>query len=502
MVSRPATCALDEPTVAVRAQPIDNLPAEDAERAVQSAVVPAAPHRWSDRGLLHPAPAAADRSAARAKPRFFYGWLILPLAMLAMVASSPGQTFGVSIFNEPIRLSLGLSHTQMAAAYTLGTLLGAVPIMYIGVLMDRHGIRRTMLGVITAVLLSCLLISAAQNWLTLALGFFFLRMLGPGALSLLSGSALPFWFDRRLGMVEGLRSVGHAGSMAIVPMLNLWLVSEYGWRGAYALLGCGIWLVLFPLYLLLYRDRPEEVGQAIDNGLGSERWQETAAEADAAAPPARPASPQHQFTLQQAFGTFSFWVAALGSSMFGLVHTALFFSMVAIYQERGLSEQDAANTMVLFAVSLAMMQLLGGVLADRMRPQPMLATGLAGLSVGVALLYVATDPLWAIAAGLVMGATLGIYSGAVQPLWARYFGRQHLGKIRGVLMTMNIALSSIGPLIAGTVRDLQGDFDLALWVFIALPLPLALLSCFAAAPQPIKGSGANCAKHPQGRSGN
>ncbi len=169
--------------------------------------------------------------------------------------------------------------------------------------------------------------------------------------------------------------------------------------------------------------------------------------------------------------------------MFGLVHTALFFSMVSIYQERGLSEQDAANTMVVFAVSLAVMQLIGGALADRMRAQPMLATGLAGLSLGVAMLHVARDPLWAIASGLMMGATLGIYSGAVQPLWARYFGRRHLGKIRGVLMTMNIALSSIGPLIAGTARDLQGDFDLALWVFIALPLPLALLSCFATAPR-------------------
>ncbi len=483
MASRPATCVLDEPQVSSRASFINNLPAQDAERAVQLAVESAATRRRSDRGELQLERVSADGEAPPAtRHRFFYGWLILPLAMLAMVASSPGQTFGVSIFNEPIRVSLGLSHTQMAAAYTLGTLLGAIPIMYIGMLMDRHGIRRTMLGVITAVLLSCLLISAAQNWLMLALGFFFLRMLGPGALSLLSGSALPFWFDRRLGMVEGLRSVGHAGSMAIVPMLNLWLVGEYGWRGAYALLGCGIWLVLFPLYLLLYRDRPEEVGQAIDNGDLSPSG--SAAEAGAATVPlAQPPTPQHQFTLQQAFGTFSFWVAALGSSMFGLVHTALFFSMVAIYQERGLSEQDAANTMVVFAVSLAMMQLIGGVLADRSRPQPMLTIGLAGLSVGVAMLYIASDPLWAIASGLMMGATLGIYSGAVQPLWARYFGRQHLGKIRGVLMTMNIALSSVGPLIAGTVRDLQGDFDWALWVFIALPLPLAFLSCFAAAPR-------------------
>jgi hypothetical protein len=46
---------------------------------------------------------------------------MLPLATLALVASSPGQTFGVSIFNEPMRESLSLSHSQFAAAYMLGT---------------------------------------------------------------------------------------------------------------------------------------------------------------------------------------------------------------------------------------------------------------------------------------------------------------------------------------------------------------------------------------------
>jgi MFS transporter, OFA family, oxalate/formate antiporter len=449
------------------------------------------------------AEANVDQTVARRG--IYYGWVILPLVMLAMVASSPGQTFGVSIFNEPIRQSLGLSHTQMAAAYTLGTLLGAIPIMYIGVLMDRHGIRRTTLGVLTVLCLACLLTSAAQNWLMLAIGFFFLRMLGPGALSLLSGSALPFWFERRLGFVEGLRSVGHAASMATIPIVNLWLVNEFGWRGAYALLGCSIWLVLFPLYLVLFRNRPEEVGQLIDDGrigdgttslrsaTGSDAFrsgEEVAESIDRSTVLRQPISLQqrHDFTLAQSLRTYSFWTAALGSSMFGLVHTALFFSMIPIYQERGLTERDAATTLMVFAVSLALMQLIGGALADRMRAQPLLAIGLAGLSLGVGILYLASDPLWAIASGLVMGMTLGIFSGAIQPLWARYFGRQHLGKIRGVLMTMNIALSSVGPLIAGTARDLQGDFDLAMWMFIVLPIPLALMSCFASPPKPPQPS--------------
>ena len=43
-------------------------------------------------------------------------------AMLAMIATSPGQTFGISIFNPSFRLSLGLSHSQLTGAYMIGTL--------------------------------------------------------------------------------------------------------------------------------------------------------------------------------------------------------------------------------------------------------------------------------------------------------------------------------------------------------------------------------------------
>ena len=43
---------------------------------------------------------ANDDIADGATPStFFYGWLMLPLAMLLKIASSPGQTFGFSFFN-------------------------------------------------------------------------------------------------------------------------------------------------------------------------------------------------------------------------------------------------------------------------------------------------------------------------------------------------------------------------------------------------------------------
>ena len=121
----------------------------------------------------------------------YYGWLMLPLSIAALVASSPGQTFGVSIFNEPMRLSLKLSHGQLAATYTLGTLLGALPITLFGWYMDRHGIRRAMLLAVTLFAGACLMTSVVRGWASLLLAFWLLRMLGPGALSFVSANTLP-----------------------------------------------------------------------------------------------------------------------------------------------------------------------------------------------------------------------------------------------------------------------------------------------------------------------
>ena len=419
--------------------------------------------------------AVIDETDWQPPARLYYGWVMLPLAMVALVASSPGQTFGISIFNEPMRLSLGLTHGQLAWAYTLGTLFGAVPIAYIGRLMDRHGLRRTMLGVVTLFALACLATSRAEGWLTLTASFCLLRMLGPGALGFLSGNTLAFWFERRLGTVEGLRLLGMALAMAVIPLLNLWLVERWGWHGAYALLGIGLWLAIFPTFFLLFRNRPDEVGQAIDGAIVPQ------AEATAVVS----AIDESGLTLAEALRTRSFWIMTVGTALFGLILTAVFFCLAPIFQERGLSEQHAAATLMVYAIALAATQLAGGMLADRLPAPPLLAVGVAGLALGVVVLHVATTTILAqIACGL-LGASQGLFFGATQPLWARYFGRRHIGEIRGVLMTINVASSSLGPLIAGVTKDHFGKFDFAMIAFALASLPVAVLSTFATPPARI-----------------
>jgi len=464
--------------------------------------------------------AAAQAAVAAAAPRIYYGWYMLLLAMVAAIATSPGQTFGVSIFNEPMRLELNLTHGQLALAYTLGTLLGAIPITWIGGKADRIGLRRALLLVLAMFGGACLVMAATLNWIMLVVGFTLLRMLGPGGLSLLSSNILPFWFQRRLGTLEGFRQTAMALGMAVIPAVNLWLVLAIGWRGAYLLMGCGL-VMLLPVFWLWFRNHPREVGQFIDGRRKSETSRRPAIDVGATiacpitastvpssgvapaviSPAVIPTSGPdaaasslaldedsdssewevHSYSLRDACVTPVFWIVVLASALFALIHTGVFFSLVPILEEHGLQAGHGALLLMTFAVSLAVHQLLGGWIADRVAPAWQMAVGQLLFAIGLGMLYAGYGLGPILFAGVLMGAAQGIFFAAANPLWARYFGLRHLGSIRGFLMSFNVALSAMGPLLVGWFHDLFGNFHGILLAFALSPLLFAF-SCLLVRP--------------------
>lgn len=420
-------------------------------------------NRHPDSGPVHPV-------CAFLASRLYYGWVILAIATLAAICTSPSQTFGIAPFNSAIRQDLGLSHSQLAAAYMFGTLLASLPMSYIGMLSDRFGLRRSKIVVVVLLAAACGVTAMASGLLTLFLAFFLLRMLGQGALSMLSSNTLAFWFERRLGTVEGLRHLGMAGAIGIVPAMNLWLLDAVGWRWAYLILGSAMLVLMLPLLLWLFHDRPEHVGQCCDGAPVD----------DEADPADDPATPLAGFTLGEAVRMRTFWFAALPWVLWGMVNTAVLFHIVPLFEQRGLGEADVAALFTAFAVSLAIMHVIGGALADRVPLPWLIAASTACVALSMLWMNAVDSRAMVIGCGACMGVAQATLLAAMSPLWPRYFGRRHIGSIRGFLATLAVASTSVGPFILGAARDWTGEYDGALTAFagiavlVAVAAPLAI----------------------------
>lgn len=412
---------------------------------------------------------------------FYYGYVIVPVAMLAQIASSPGQTFAISAFTPALRDSLHFANSQLAAAYMFGTILAALPLSFIGPISDRWGIRATTVLVSLGLSAACFFASRVQGFYSLLVAFLMLRFLGQGALSLLSANIVSMWFQQHLGKVSAVMSVGMAGAFALVPVIMLESIARSGWRATYAITGAVISVTLVPISLLLLKNRPEDVGQLPDgmkekeSGAahgGEEKESKLDGEAGIVwAPP--------ELTLREAFVERSFWIIAVAMMVWALVGTGIVFWSIEIFDQRGIPADQSKLLFTTFSACMLAAQVVGGMLADLLPLNRLLSAGFVLLSAGtLAVIYV--EEAWQVHVfAALFGTGQGIAIAANSTMWVRYFGRQHLGKIRGVGWCLTVAGSGCGPFIMGRVFDSYGEFDWGLWIFVAMLVPFAPLALLA-----------------------
>ncbi len=417
------------------------------------------------------------------RPRFYYGWVMAPIATIGMMCTAPAQTFGVSVFTPFIRASLDLTPAQVAAAYMAGTFLASLPLTWIGMYMDRYGPRLTLFVITLCFTSACVLLSQATGVILLFAAFFMLRLFGNGALSMVSTNTLAYWFNRRLGFMAGLKAMGMAAAIAMAPRFHYILIEQFGWRTAYLLLGILISIVLLPLTLLLYRNRPEDIGQRMD---GDPACPESSGPIDSQ-------TGLEGWLFQRVVRTRSYWIAAACVALWALIGTAVAFCTPALFESRGLEAGAAAErTTKLFTamgITLLATNVFAGMMADRVRLNRLLCAGMLALSAVVFLLRMPGSENFVIAVGCMLGVTQAMVTAVSATLWVRYFGRRELGRIRGSIATILVAASSVGPFIVDGIASLVGSYQGVLTGLALTPIPLAVAALFADKPGAIESAG-------------
>ncbi|HKX26155.1 MAG TPA: MFS transporter [Blastocatellia bacterium] len=374
---------------------------------------------------------------------FYYGWVNLTVAALAMVGTLPGRTQGLGLITEPLLKDLELDRVLFAQINLWATLIGSVLCLGIGRLIDRLGSRIVLTGVSLALGGVVLLMSGVRGALWLALLITLTRGLGQSALSVVSITIVGQWFKRRLNMAMAIYTVVlSVGFMVAFPIVGA-AVTNSGWRPTWAGIGGAILFGLAPIGWLLVRRTPEACGLWLDGERPSGEEPETAITGQ---------------TLGQALLTPAFWVFALASSVYGLIASGIALFNESILKELGFNASIYYRSLVVTALTALIGNFLGGWLTSRWSLSRLLTLAMSLLAGSLLALPQLRSP-WHVA---VYAATMGLAGGFVMVIffsfWSHAYGRAHLGKIQGAAQTLTVLASAVGPLLLAQCVSRTGSY--------------------------------------------
>lgn len=411
---------------------------------------------------------------------FYYGWVVAFAGTLGVVTSIPGQTMGVSAFNESLLRDMNLDRSGLSYAYLGGTLLSGLLLPLAGKVYDRIGDRR--LGVLACIGMgmTLLLLSRADSMarylgngevmslLLMGVLFFLLRFSGQGVLTMVSRTMVSKWFRRHRGFVIGCSGVVVSFAFGYAPRFLHQLVSHFGWREAWQILGLVSMLMMGGLAWLLFRDTPESCSLELDAAEGH----------DSNDLPEEPS-----FTWKQAKGTFAFWGVALALFSQALIVTALTFHLEALATGQGLSGREGFEIFFPMSIIATITGFLAGWYCDKgpIRWLVLFMMACTGLGCYGSIRMESELGYWMTAAGF--GLSGGCFSPLSSVALPNFFGRDHIGEISGRCMSIVVIGSALGPSILSILLKGEKDFSEGFFYLTFLPVCVISLSFFIRPPQ-------------------
>jgi MFS family permease len=277
-----------------------------------------------------------------------------------------------------------------------------------------------------------------------------------GLLSLMT--VLVNWFERRRATALAIMQFGMTVGGLMVPVVA-WALVNYGWRTT-ALLSGILFLALGVPLTELMRRRPEDHGLKPDGVEPVPRADGTGNVM---------ASVAAELDTRGALKTQAFWFLAFGHSLGVAVVSAVIVHLVIyLNEEIGLSIQAAASLFALMTACMILGQFLGGFIGDRTSKQNLAFAGMLGHSAALFTLALVPTVPGAVAFAVLQGMSWGLRGPLMGALRADFFGRRSFATIMGFSSMIVMFGAMGGPVLAGVLADLVGNYRSAFLVLASL----------------------------------
>jgi MFS family permease len=396
------------------------------------------------------------------------------LALFLILLNTGGMGFYVfPVMIGPLQREFGWTMTQISTGLAIIIIVMTLFSPLAGVVVERFGVRRTMIVATVLISLCNLGFASMQSlWMLYAL----MAVTGPllACVTFLPAqTAVTNWFNEYRGRAMALAMLGPPAGGFVLPPLNEFIIRTWGWRTAWVVAAVVLWLLVIPLIGFFVHTRPSDKGLRTDGiRMAGEDGQ-------------RGKTASSGLPLKRSLNSQTFWLLAAVFTVQAGCFSALNFHLVPfLEQEVEFSSQDAA---LFYGLTIGV-SLLGGVLAgwlaDRIQPQRILALTGVFMAIGPACLEIflvrlglhELRLLWlhVIPYGLGFGANAII----IPVLIGRCFGELDFARISGFIGLAFGLGSLVGVLAAGSIFDQVKSYEIVLVACVVgalLSVGLALL---------------------------
>ncbi len=414
----------------------------------------------------------------RKKFTLYYGWLIVGGYLLSGIAGSGAILWGFQVFVNPMAEDLGWSKSTIFSITVFRTVIMGVLTIFLARLMDQKKWPPIIMSVSSVVFALSIMALGSVNeyWQYFLFAVVFGSIGLAGAGGQLYQALVPKWFIKYRGKAIAFGSAGTAIGAFVYPTLANILIDSYGWRFAWVIVGIITLILLLPISLLIRR-APEDLGLLPDGDPVVSADAPQAARASASKK-----TEELSFTPKEALRQRSTWFIVLATMLVTPTMVGLTSNWAIHFQSIGFTRTEAATIVSTYGAASLVARLAWGIFLDKyhIRTLAIVHAAMTAGSIGF-LLFVESYGAIALLYGATQGLVLGGYLAIGPLIWANFFGRNHLGAIRGTFAPFQMAMAATAPWAIAAAGEAFGTYKYIFMILLTFWI-LSMLCMYLARP--------------------
>jgi len=419
----------------------------------------------------------------RPQGRFYYGWVIVAVALVSM-AFWFGFRSIFSVFMVALVDDFGWGRAEISGVQSVAMICYIMAAPLVGGLVDRFGPRRVILPGIILVSAGLMLSATMHGLLQYYLLYGVLGGFGVAFISLAAYTAIiPHWFKKHRGTASGIAASGMGLGIMLFPPMTQGIISHWGWRPGFVVMGVLTVVILLPLNGFLLRHRPTDMGYSGPDGNmpPDDGLRDSASHTDLKS------DEEFQWHLGAAVRTINFW-ALMIFPMFIMIGVYMMLThFVGFLVNQGVNKMTAASAFGLIGLTSTIFRIVWGLVSDRIGREISFSMGMFFFCISFYCLFrfQAGGGLWLVYLFVIL---LGVGWGSTAPIFmasaADLFHGPAIGTIYGLLEGSVGIGGALGAWIGGYIFDLTGSYQ---WAFGLAVLASALAGIMVWVAAPGKG---------------